>query len=547
MYEEKMIEEDEFIEFTASPLKIVSKKTSLRQSDFFYTEEVKKELIQNYGDEKLFKEGLVVETNLDLELQEKLFWALRRGIEAYDKRKGWRGPLKKIKLDKTWQKELSLYKKNFQEEEGQLYDKNLALVLSNKNNKIKIGLEDGSEANLIIKNYPQVKKINPGDIIVIKESTKGLFILDQIPAVNGAAVLIENYTGRVLALVGGYNPTASYFNRATQAQRQPGSAFKTFIYLTALERGWTRDSLLIDEPLSISQGKGMPLWQPKNYGESFHGKVTLQEAFSKSLNLATIQVGLALGLDKIYEVAARLGLYPPLLEGKNCLEDPKTKKYCSNYSLLLGAFETSPLKLTGAYASLASAGYEIKPQLINKIYNKEGEELFSSDIKILPKEESFQLGAFRARLVKEETNQEMVKLLMAAFGPTQLTMGGKTGTTNKSYDTWFVGFSKDFTLGVFVGHDKPTSLGRKEVGALVAKPIFIDFFSSMKGKLSDGPIGIGRTAFNIISTNQDQEEEILETKENLTSLDDFLQRQPELLAELEEEYQEEEEKLDEIF
>jgi penicillin-binding protein 1A len=542
MYEEGILEEEEFIEYSSSPLSLKAKKTATRSSDFFYSEEVKKELLQLYGEESLFKDGFIIETNLDKKLQEKLFWSLRKGIENYDKRRNWRGPLTNLRLD-SWEKNLLNFKKIFQEKNGYLLDKDLAIVLSIKNNQTKIGLVDGSEGLLNFKNYQKAKKqIKVGDLIVIKEEKRGSFLLEQIPEVNGSAILIENYTGRILALIGGYNPNSSYFNRATQALRQPGSSFKTFIYLAALEEGLTKDSILTDEPLAISQGKGMPLWQPKNYTRSFYGSVTLERAFAKSLNLAAIQLGVTLGLEKVYEVAARLGLYPQPEKGKTCLEDPKTKKYCTNYSLLLGAFETSPLKLTSAYATLASGGYEIKPQFINKIYSKTGEELFSGEIKILPLEEGFKLELFRPRLVEEEKNQAIVELLKAAAGPQQLnlTIGGKTGTTNNSYDTWFIGMSKDFTLGVFIGHDKPQSLGRKEIGALVARPIFIDFFNSIRKDLTNGPLTSRRLALDLINTNQ-EDKILLESEKKISSLDDFFASQPELLAEIEKDYEDPEE------
>lgn len=561
MYEEGMIGEDEMIEFSKTNLGVAPKKVSNFGSDFFYTEEVKKQLIQFYGENAVYTKGLTVNTNLNTEIQMRAAKALQYGIEVYDKRHGWRGALGKISVDDNWRQTLIDFKEEFKKKHKIPDGFITAVILEVTNKDASVGMIERNDKkySIPLKNLlwarkklknghlgPAVKTpkniLQKGDIVLVRFDEKNNLSLEQIPSVNGAMVVIENYTGKVLALVGGYDPSETYFNRATQAQRQPGSAFKTLIYLTAVENGFSKDSILLDEPLEISQGKGMPSWRPKNLTNEFNGAVTLQEAFTRSLNMPPIQVGLSLGLEKIYKTASKLGVYPqPKNSEIPCKDDSIVKKYCTNYSLLLGAFETNLMSLTAAYASMASSGYEIIPSLISTIYDSNGNILYKNDEigSFDGNNEFMKLRIFRKKLIKKSANDKIIELLQNAVSQQskelKITVAGKTGTTNDSFDTWFIGSSKDFTVGVFIGFDMPTNMGKKEIGATVARPVFMHFMKSMLKDIKNGPIGEVPTSIEFINTNDqlDDNEEIEQVLDSdLESISEILKKKPEIKIDL---------------
>ncbi len=594
MYEENMIYADEATEYSKYPINVLPRvRQQYNSSELFYTEEVKKQLIKFYGEEAVYTDGLTVNTNLDHTLQKHAVAALQGGIETYDKRHGWRGPLGKIKDMKNWQNALKDFTKQFSIGDQKFI---FAVVLSVSANAAYIGINtadlrkydiaDNTKhciplVNMkwarvklnngglggIVKSANKVLKI--GDVIAVsidahstkKSSKEILYHLEQIPAVNGAMVVIQNYTGKVLAMVGGYDGNNTYFNRVTQAKRQPGSAFKTLIYLAAIENGFSSDSILMDEPIAVSQGNGMPLWTPKNLTHKFNGAVTLQEAFVRSLNIPSIQIGLTVGLDKIYEVASRLGVYPkPARYDIPCSRDVVAAPYCKNYSLLLGAFETTLFDITRAYATIASSGYDIAPSLIGSIYDSKGNLLYhdhnvslvyndaiistdvvehdvymnsDSNVKTQPS-----MRYFRQKLVKSHYNAKIIELLESVIAPQnkilQHTLAGKSGTTNNSFDTWFIGMSSDFTVGVFVGFDSPSTLGKKEIGATVAKPIFMDFMRNALQGITDRPIGKvipNAMEFINIDSNDEDGENINSDEKQIESelISEILKIKPEIL------------------
>lgn len=537
MYEEGMINQDESIEYIKTNLGVVPKIFSQTHNDsLFYTEEVKKELIQFYGEDAVYKNGLTVHTNLNQEIQKAATEALRYGIEAYDKRRGWRGAIGKISLE-SWQKNLQEFHESFIQKNGVLIENmQIAVVLNIKNKDVEIGVVNGNRVRIKVPEWimRSKAKIQSGQIVVISDVESKNPQLTQIPLVNGAMVVIENYTGRVLGIVGGYNPSSSYFNRAIQAKRQPGSAFKTFIYLAALENGFSKDSILMDEPISISQGSGMPNWRPQNLTHEFNGAVTMQEAFSRSLNIPAIQVGLALGLNKVYDVSSRLGLYPKQKNANlSCKEDEISKQYCTNYSLLLGAYETSLMNLTAAYATIASEGYEIKPTLLSSIYDNHGEILFQNNMM----QNNGVLQIFSNKIIKTNANRKMIEMLKNAVSQQSrilnITVAGKTGTTNDSYDTWFIGSSRDFTVGVFIGYDLPKSLGKNEIGATVARPVFMHFMQKIGKQLENGDIGYGRKGIEMININDAlNENEESDEVEDIDTIAEILKKKPEISIEL---------------
>jgi penicillin-binding protein 1A len=313
----------------------------------------------------------------------------------------------------------------------------------------------------------------------------GVYHLRQIPEIDGAVVALDPHTGRILAMSGGFSYERSQFNRVIQARRQPGSAFKPFVYLAALDRGFTPSTLILDAPFVIDQGPGRPKWRPANYTKKFYGPSTMRLGIEKSRNLMTVRLAQTIGIETIVDYAQKFGI---------------SDKLPNQLSMSLGAGETTLLKLTTAYAMLVNGGKLIEPTLIDRIQDRHGKTVFVHDprscAKCRPGVWEQQLVPIipdhREQLVNPASAYQMVSMLEGVVqrgtGRSMLTLGkplaGKTGTTNKAFDTWFIGFSPDLAVGVFVGFDAPRSLGKREQGASVSAPIFKEF---MKNALSNKP------------------------------------------------------------
>jgi len=502
----------------AEPLEIRKlSETEFVTADFF-AEEVRRELAKRYGEEQLYKGGLSVRTTLNPSYQEIADKALKDGLESYDRRHGWRGPLHRIEvpeggsLENTW-----LVAINALENPAGIGEWRLAAVLDLDAKTASIGFADGEIASIPLaelkwarawkeeeKLGPRVRKpadvLAAGDVVAVEavDANKdgdaypeGTYGLRQIPEIEGALVAIDPHTGRVLAMSGGYSHAKSQFNRVTQARRQPGSAFKPFVYLAALDSGYTPSSLILDAPFVIDQGPGLPKWRPANYTQKFYGPSTMRLGIEKSRNLMTVRLAQAIGMEKIAEYARRFDIVEKLPE---------------QLSMSLGSGETTLQRLTAAYAMLVNGGKKITPTLIDRIQDRHGKSVFLHDNRICEDcRAKFWTGQqvpvvpdMRLQVTDPESAYQMVSMLhgvvergtgrkIRAVGK---PLGGKTGTTNKSVDAWFVGFSPDLAVGVFTGFDNPRSLGKKEQGASVAAPIFLDF---MKGALADKP----KTPFRI--------------------------------------------------
>ncbi|MFM7702929.1 MAG: penicillin-binding transpeptidase domain-containing protein, partial [Alphaproteobacteria bacterium] len=346
---------------------------------------------------------------------------------------------------------------------------------------------------------PTVKKINDvlniGDVILVEQTPKdGIYNLRQIPDVNGGFVAMDPHTGRVLAMSGGYIDLPNQFNRATQAQRQPGSTMKTFGYIAAFENGLTPATVIMDEEISLNQGIGLPPYQPMNYSGEFYGLTTLRTGLEQSRNVTTVRMADQVGLDKVVDVVKRFGVN----------DNPK-----EIYSLVLGSTETSVLRLSTAYAMMVNGGKKIYPSMIEKIQDREGKTIYKRDKRNCKNCYINNINEFVERSAQNmampilDDNRDLVTDSATAYQITSMlqgvvergtatkaksigkTVAGKTGTTNNSYDSWFVGFSPDLVMAVYVGYDNPQSLGKDETGASVAMPIFIDFMKdALKNKAS---------------------------------------------------------------
>ena len=466
-----------------------SKKVFLEDAQY-YIEDVRKNVIDTFTYDKVYKQGFNINTPISLELQKIATQTLRNGLISYDKRKGWRGVLTNKKYSKNWNDNL----KKFNLENSI----NWELAIIRKLNKFSAEIETEKNINgkIDFKDIFWTKKefnklFNVGDIIYVKKIESKNYSLKQLPLINGGIVVMDPYTGRVLALSGGFSFKKSEFNRATQALRQPGSAFKPFVYALALENNYTPSSIILDAPLVLDQGDDLKMWKPENYGKKFYGPSTLRIGLEKSRNLMTVRIAQDLGLTKIVNFSKNLGIY----------DNPEEL-----LSISLGSAETTLLKLTSAYSAFINGGKLIDPILIDRIQDSEGKTIFNNDKRkcincdqisylsqdypslendykqVFSPQTAYQMTSILEGVVKRGTGKKLKDL--------KLNIAGKTGTTNKNTDTWFIGFTSNLLIGVYVGSDNPTPLGRYETGSKTALPIFKDFIKKTVKKSEARPFKV---------------------------------------------------------
>ena len=483
--------------------------TEVVTADYF-VEEVRRALVERHGEDFLYQGGLSIRTTVSPRLQAIADEALREGLMAYDRRHGWRGPVAPTELhrDPAWSSQLAAM-----DHTAGLDGWQLALVMALDAQAATIGLEDGSTASLPLAELAWARRVdedgNPGppveqpdqvlavgDVIWVEKvaapadaegeaASAAQYALRQPPEVEGAIVAMDPHTGRVLAMRGGFSYQRSEFNRATQALRQPGSALKPFVYLAALEDGFTPSTILLDAPIVIDQGAGLGKWKPANYSGRFYGPSTLRLGIEKSRNLMTVRLAQAVGMDRIRAMAARFDLERGLGH---------------NLASALGSNEVTLLQLTTAYAMLVNGGKRIEPALIERIQDRHGRTVLRRDPRACPQCQDVAWQAQpvpplpdqREQVIDAARAYQMVNLLKGVVergtGQRARAIGkpvaGKTGTTDDTRDAWFVGFTPDLAVGVFVGFDQPKSLGGQEQGASAALPIFVQF---MTAALEDQP------------------------------------------------------------
>jgi len=477
LQDNKYINEKQFNDYKNSKIILKRRKIEILNEANSYTEEVRRSIKEKYGFKKLYSEGLSIRTPLDINYQMQAITSLRKGIEAYDRRHGWRGAITNKFKNSNWQKVVKNLKidptLNWKKAEITEVDLSGIKFKTLKNITGKVSLKNIKWA---IPNKKTIfDKFNVGDIVFVKKE-KAIWDLKQYPKVNGGIVVLDPYTGDIKALVGGFNFRSSEFNRVTQAKRQPGSAFKPIVYAAALENGYSPNSIILDAPFVESQGVGLKDWKPENYGKKFYGPTTLRKGIEYSRNLMTVRIAKTLGLDKILNLSRKLEIYDDIPE---------------LLSVSLGAAETSLLNLTSAYAIFVNGGKKIKPNLISRIQDRRGKTIFklankkcigcdkfSNDSEVYPIIENQ-----NERVLSEETAYQMTSILEGVvkrgtakkLRDLKVPLAGKTGTTNKNYDAWFIGFSSNLVIGVYVGFDNPKTLGRYETGSKAALPIFKDF------------------------------------------------------------------------
>ena len=492
LFENSYIDKNKYNKLIKSEIKLRKRKKTYLEDARYYVEDVRKYLVEKYGFDKIYKQGLTIKTPINLDLQSIATQSLREGLEKYDKRKGWRGPILNKKITDQWNKNLKKYKLE------KSIDWNLAIV--KKINKFSVEIETEKKVQGIIK-YEDVswtkKELNKifkiGDIVYVKNIKDNLFSLKQVPKANGGIVVLNPYTGRVLAMSGGFSFKLSEFNRATQALRQPGSAFKPFVYALALENKFTPSSLILDAPVVLDQGEDLKMWKPENYGKKFYGPSTIRIGLEKSRNLMTVRIAQEIGIDKIANFAKSLKIY----------NNPEEL-----LSISLGSAETTLLKLTSAYSSFVNGGKLIEPIFLDRIQDSEGITIFNSEKRICEKcKEISYLGNNIPKIkdnfpqiFSEQTAYQITSMLEGAIKrgtgrklrDLNLDLAGKTGTTNDNTDAWFVGFTSNLVIGVYVGHDEPKTLGKYETGSKTAMPIFKSFIKNAIKKGDARPFKVAK-------------------------------------------------------
>ena len=474
------ISNDEFQKFLKQKINLKKRKVFLIKEAKSYTEEVRRIVKTDYGFEKLYSEGLSISTPLDGKYQIAALNSLRFGIEKYDKRHGWRGPISNIFKDKNWKNVIN----DIKIDETLNWEIVQILKVDNYISEIKF-IDTNKIAKMPFENLEWTRKkdfidlFEIGDLIFVKKTKSNIWTLKQMPLVNGGMVVMDPHNGKVKALVGGYSFKSSEFNRVTQAKRQPGSAFKPIVYASALENGFLPNSLILDAPFVSEQGEGLKDWKPENYGKKFYGPSTLRKGIEKSRNLMTVRIAQKLGFDKISKTSVDLGVYenvPELL------------------SVSLGSNETTLLKLTSAYCTFVNGGKKITPILINRIQNRRGKTIYNSETRIcegcsvikddedffpiildkykqvISEQTAYQITSMLEGVIKRGTGKKLKNL--------NVPLAGKTGTTNENLDAWFIGFTSDLAIGVYIGYDIPKSLGKFETGSKAALPIFKKFVES---------------------------------------------------------------------
>ncbi|MFQ5535012.1 MAG: penicillin-binding protein 1A [Sphingomonadales bacterium] len=504
MHEEGFVDKREVEAARAEPLTTRRRDSTRFVNADHFNEEVRRRLYDLYGAKQLYEGGLSVRTSLDPRLQAIAEHALRDGLTAYDRRHGWRGPLDRISLDDNWLEKLNELKIRLGPESWRV-----AAVLDVDEEGAFIGFKDGGTGHIPFSEMkwarawreketlgPKISKpseaLSGGDIVAVeliaeKSSSAGevkQYGLRQAPAVDGAVVALDPHTGRILAMAGGFDFGASQFNRATQALRQPGSAFKPIVYAAALDQGFTPSSLVLDAPFVIDQGYGLGKWKPSNSSNKFYGPSTLRLGIEKSRNLMTVRLAQYVGIGRVINYAKRFEVVdnmPPIL------------------SMALGAGETTLLRMTTAYAMFANGGKRVTPSLIDRIQDRHGKTVFRQDRRECQECATLdwisgtvpQLPDVREQVLDKRTAYQVVSMLQGVvergtgrrIRAVGKPLAGKTGTSNDAVDTWFIGFAPDLALGVFVGFDQPRPLGRHEEGSSVAVPIFRDFMKeALKGQ-----------------------------------------------------------------
>jgi penicillin-binding protein 1A len=483
----------------------------------YFAEEVRRDIFERYGEKKLYEGGLSVRTTLDPKIQVMARKAMVAGLVNYDEQQGYRGAISKLDVSGDWGVKLADIKSL-----SDISPWRMAVVLETSDQSARIGFQPGRELGGAVSKQRETglvtldgvkwaraaagaakgkaptavsQVLQPGDVIYADplyrdgQPVEGQYRLRQIPEVSGAMAVMDPWTGRVLAMVGGFSFDQSQFNRATQAYRQPGSSFKPIVYSAALDNGYTPSTVVLDAPIEIDQGQGVGIWRPENFDAGkYMGPMTLRNALRLSRNTVTVRLAQDIGMPLIGEYARRFGVYDEL----------------PNYlSYSLGAGETTAMRMVTAYSMIANGGRRVKPTLIDRIQDRYGRTIFKHDQRECrgcdapggwKNQPEPQLIDRREQVLDSMTAYQITELMEGVVQAGTATVvrevgkpiAGKTGTTNEAKDAWFVGFSPDIAVAIYMGYDKPRPLGRGNAatGGHLSAPIARDF---LKLALADKP------------------------------------------------------------
>ena len=490
----------------AQPLGVTPRRngTYLFAGEYF-TEEVRREIISRYGEDALYEGGLSVRTTLDPKLQLMARRAMQNGLMRYDTLRGYRGPVKQIEIGADWGVPLAEVKALSDVPEWRL-----AVVLESNKDGLTIGLQPPREISGALSGLRETATVSaedmsfamrhvvdgkrlkadspadvlkPGDVVFVEQKEGSAYELRQVPAVSGGMVAMDPHTGRVLAMVGGFSYSQSEFNRATQAYRQPGSSFKPVVYAAALDNGYTPASVIMDGPITVKSGNTE--WSPKNYDGKAAGPSTLRAGIERSRNLMTVRLANDMGMKIVAEYAERFGVYDHL---------------APYLPMALGAGETTVMRMVSAFSVMANGGRQIKPSLIDRIQDRYGKTVFKHDERgcegcvaaewanqpepelidtadqVLDPMTAYQITSMMEGVVQRGTATTLREL--------ERPIAGKTGTTNDEKDAWFIGFTPNLVVGLYIGYDQPKTLGKGSTGGGLSAPVFKEF---MTEALKDTP------------------------------------------------------------
>lgn len=500
MVDNKHISKGEADLAKAKPIALARRSADEYANYPYFAEEVRRKLAEMYGDKGLYEGGMIAKSTMIPAYQKIAETALRHGLINYDMRFGLHSaPLAHLDVKGAWQKELGKVPPP-----AGMGDFRKAVVLESGEKRAVIGFSDGKKAAIPYDKMRWAHKrgteaptrvntvLKSGDVWLVEDSGDkekdgtDIYWLRQIPNVSGGLIVMDPHTGRVFAVAGGFSYEMSQFDRATQAIRQPGSAFKPFVYLTALENGFTPSTLILDAPIVLDQGPGMPKWRPENYNKDFLGPIPLRAGIEQSRNLMTVRLASYLGMDKVAETARRFGIIDNMPH---------------YFSYALGAGETTLWRMATAYSALVNGGKKVVPTFIDRVQDRNGKTVYVHDQSVCENCGPFiPWGAQPAPEIKDSREQiadprNMYQIVSMLEGVVQRGTGvlistigrpvaGKTGTTNDSKDTWFMGMTPNLIVATYVGFDEPKSLGAKETGSRVAVPIVKEF---MEKALKDVP------------------------------------------------------------
>ncbi|MFT6535456.1 MAG: penicillin-binding protein 1A [Loktanella salsilacus] len=510
MWENGYIEDAAYETAKATPLRTVqsgdyeSFRSELPPRDYF-TDEIRRQLSQNFGEDEFFSGGLAIRATVDADLQVEAAHALQRALESYDRGQGtWRGTGKTIDAsllgtEADWRKALA--ETEVPRDITLENDWFPAVVLEVGDASMRVGIEGVEETEAEPFTVPRddiawmkgsfADNFTAGDVVLIRRMTQdsdGAFIrwtLRQVPQVQGAFMAMDVNTGRVLAMQGGFSYQASVFNRATQAKRQPGSSFKPFVFAAALDSGYSPATVVVDAPIEINTPQGV--WRPQNYSNKFYGPTPLRTGIEQSRNLMTVRLAQEVGIDIVANYAEKFGVY-----------DHMNRVLAAS----LGSDETTLFKMVAAYAMFANGGERVEPTLVDRVQDRYGNTVYRHDQRVcedcqlasLPSGEAPRITSNRQRVMNEITAYQLTSMMEGVVkrGTAKnainlpVPIAGKTGTTNDEKDAWFVGFSSNIVAGCYIGFDNPRPMGKSASGGGICAPVFNAFMGKAIKKYGGG-------------------------------------------------------------